>query len=223
MKQWFAQFKFLNGEHGWIYQVVIVIAATLVVDLVQRFVVNQLEKRADGTGSPWDDSLMLAVRKPISLFLWVLGITLALEVAGFHAQNAVTAYVPQIRTVGVIASLGWFLLRWIRKAEGILLQRGGQLGDHRLDITTVQALRKLGSLAVWVVMAIVTLQTLGFNLSAVLTVGGIGGVALGFASRDVVANFFGGLMVYITQPFRVGDWIRSPDRNIEGTVEEIGW
>ena len=30
-------------------------------------------------------------------------------------------------------------------------------------------------------------------------------------------------MVYLDRPFAVGDWIRSPDRNIEGTVEKIGW
>ncbi|MCZ7656046.1 MAG: mechanosensitive ion channel family protein [Rhodocyclaceae bacterium] len=37
--------------------------------------------------------------------------------------------------------------------------------------------------------------------------------------RDLLANFFGGLMVYLDRPFAIGDWIRSPDRNIEGTVE----
>jgi len=29
--------------------------------------------------------------------------------------------------------------------------------------------------------------------------------------------------VYLDRPFAIGDWIRSPDRNIEGTVEDIGW
>jgi len=46
---------------------------------------------------------------------------------------------------------------------------------------------------------------------------------VGFAARDLLANFFGGLMIYMDRPFSVGDWIRSPDRNIEGTVEKIGW
>jgi MscS family membrane protein len=46
---------------------------------------------------------------------------------------------------------------------------------------------------------------------------------VGFAARDLLANFFGGLMIYMDRPFSVGDWVRSPDRNIEGTVEEIGW
>ena len=57
----------------------------------------------------------------------------------------------------------------------------------------------------------------------VLAFGGIGGIAVGFAAKDLLANFFGGLMVYLDRPFVVGDWVRSPDKEIEGTVEEIGW
>ena len=42
-------------------------------------------------------------------------------------------------------------------------------------------------------------------------------------AKDLLANFFGGLTIYLDRPFKVGDWIRSPDREIEGTVENIGW
>ena len=67
------------------------------------------------------------------------------------------------------------------------------------------------------------MQALGYSISGVLAFGGIGGIAVGFAAKDLLANFFGGLMIYLDRPFSVGDWIRSPDKNIEGTVEEIGW
>ena len=70
---------------------------------------------------------------------------------------------------------------------------------------------------------LVMLQTLGFSISGVLAFGGVGGIAIGFAAKDLLANFFGGLMIYLDRPFVVGDWINSPDRNIEGTVEDIGW
>ena len=49
------------------------------------------------------------------------------------------------------------------------------------------------------------------------------GLAVGFAAKDLLANFFGGLMIYMDRPFNVGEWIRSPDKEIEGTVEKIGW
>jgi len=61
------------------------------------------------------------------------------------------------------------------------------------------------------------------SISGVLAFGGIGGIAVGFAAKDLLANFFGGLVIYMDRPFKVGDWIRSPDRDIEGTVVKIGW
>ena len=56
-----------------------------------------------------------------------------------------------------------------------------------------------------------------------LTFGGVGGLIVGLAAKDLLSNFFGGMMIYFDRPFKVGDWIRSPDRQIEGTVERIGW
>ena len=67
------------------------------------------------------------------------------------------------------------------------------------------------------------LQTFGFSISGVLALGGVGGIAIGFAARSLLANFFGALMIFLDRPFSVGDWIRSPDQSIEGTVEFIGW
>ena len=46
---------------------------------------------------------------------------------------------------------------------------------------------------------------------------------MGFASKDLLANFFGATLLYLDKPFEVGDWIRSPDINIEGDVESISW
>ena len=78
-------------------------------------------------------------------------------------------------------------------------------------------------LSVLITAVLVGLQSLGFSVSGVLAFGGIGGIAVGFAAKDLLANFFGAMMIYFDRPFAVGDWIRSSDRNIEGTVEEIGW
>jgi MscS family membrane protein len=68
-----------------------------------------------------------------------------------------------------------------------------------------------------------TMQTLGFSISGILAFGGVGGIAVGFAAKDLLSNFFGGLMIFLDRPFAVGEWICSPDRSIEGTVEKIGW
>ena len=82
---------------------------------------------------------------------------------------------------------------------------------------------RLLRLSVLITAGLVILQTLGISVTGVVAFGGIGGIAIGFAAQDLLANFFGGLIVYLDRPFSVGDWIRSPDREIEGTVEDIGW
>lgn len=92
-----------------------------------------------------------------------------------------------------------------------------------VDHTTVDALSKLGHLIVVVTAILTLLQALGFSVSGLLAAGGIGGIAIGFAAKDILANFFGGLTIYTDRPFVVGDWIRSPDKDIEGTVEKISW
>jgi MscS family membrane protein len=122
----------------------------------------------------------------------------------------------------VVACLTWFLIRFISRAEKNLVASSSD-GGREYDRTTMDAIAKLLRASVVITAVLVTMQTLGFSISGVLAFGGIGGIAVGFAAKDLLANFFGGLMIYLDRPFAVGDWIRSPDRNIEGTVEKIGW
>lgn len=66
-------------------------------------------------------------------------------------------------------------------------------------------------------------ERLGIGFSGLLAFGGIGGIAIGVAGKDILGNIFSGVMLYFDRPFSIGDWISSPDRQIEGTVSEIGW
>jgi MscS family membrane protein len=92
-----------------------------------------------------------------------------------------------------------------------------------MDYTTVNAVSKLSRAVVIITAVLIAMQSLGYSISGVLAFGGVGGIAVGFAAKDLLANFFGGFIIHLDRPFKVGDWVRSPDRNIEGTVEHIGW
>jgi MscS family membrane protein len=118
--------------------------------------------------------------------------------------------------------VGWFLFRLIREAEAKYLERHLREGTGA-DQTTIEAIGKLLRISVVITFGLVAMQSIGVNISGLLAFGGIGGLAIGFAAKDMLANFFGGLTIYLDRPFAVGDWIRSPDRAIEGTVEQIGW
>jgi MscS family membrane protein len=209
-------------DENWIIQVFIVVFVTALINWIQKRVVTKLISRLKRTWTNWDHALFIAAQKPLTLLIWILGLTLAAEIIKAQTESAVFGVIAPIREVGVIVVIAWFMVRFISSAERILFEKK-QLKGEDFDQTTADAVAKLLRVSVIITAGLVILQTLGYSISGVLAFGGIGGIAVGFAARDLLANFFGGLMIYMDRPFDVGDWVRSPDREIEGSVEKIGW
>ncbi len=203
-------------------QVFIVVFATLLFDFMQKRVVRRLERRIEATRILWDDALYYALRRPLSMLIWLLGITFAAEIVGRKTGAAIFEVINPARDVGVIVLFSWFLFRFIQAMETNIILKAERKGET-VDRTTVDAIGKLLRLSVLITAVLMAMQSLGFSISGILAFGGVGGIAVGFAAKDLLSNFFGGLMVFLDRPFAVGDWIRSPDRSIEGTVEKIGW
>lgn len=215
-------FQVFQGHWGWIAQVFVVVFGALLLDMVQKRILRRLQQRFATTASLWDDALVEASLKPLSLLIWLLGIAFAAEIVGQATEAPIFALVGPLRDIGVVAIIAWALTRLIHVVELRLIARQTRDGKP-IDRTTVDAVSKLLRVTVFITASLIVLQTLGFSVSGVLAFGGIGGIAVGFAAKDLLANFFGGLMIYLDRPFSVGDWIRSPDREMEGTVEKIGW
>lgn len=91
------------------------------------------------------------------------------------------------------------------------------------DPTSARMVSRILKLAIFLIIVMIFGEHFGIGLSGLLAFGGIGGIAIGVAGKDVLSNLFSGVMLYYDRPFSIGDWISSPDRNIEGTVVEIGW
>ena len=208
----------VDGEWIWISKVFIVVLLTAVANfLVKRFLARILVTISQ-TATNWDDVVLKALTRPLTWMVWLVGLDIAVDIIFNETQNQLFALPNLLRDVGVLVCLTWFLLGLIRGAEREFAER-----SDRVDKTTAEAISKLLRLAVMITAGLVIMQTLGFSVSGILAMGGVGGIALGFAAKDMLANFFGGLMIYLDRPFAIGDWIRSPDRDIEGTVESIGW
>lgn len=217
---WLGELK----EWGASLQVFGIILAVLLANFIQRRFIAKLHSKLERTKNPWDDAFVDALSKPLSYLFWVVGLSFAIDV--FKAQKDVPAAVFEavtpLRSVAIIAIIVWFLIRVIKRVEeNLVLER--EKSDKPIDKTTVDAIGKLVKISVFITGVLMALQTLGFSISGILAFGGVGGVAVGFAAKDLLANFFGALVIYLDRPFAVGDWIRSPDKQIEGTVENIGW
>ena len=215
--------QFSLQNYPWIWQVFPVVLLTLFANHFARFIMDRLEKQFKKTHNLWDDALFEAAKSPLSYLIWLMGFAWVIAILELQSDAAIFSFFSPLLDILVIALLTWFLLRLVHQIEQRLINRPSKSADDSVDPTTVHALGKLVRTAVFITASLVVLQSMGYSVSGVLAFGGIGGIAVGFAAKDLLANFFGGLMVYMDRPFAIGDWIRSPDKQIEGTVEHIGW
>ncbi|WP_347329603.1 mechanosensitive ion channel family protein [Marinimicrobium locisalis] len=217
-KQWLVDLA--DQEQLWVLHAFGIVLGTLVLAWVVAFILKRLEKKADKNNAMWLMMLFEAGRPPIKVLIWLIGISWASYLTHQGTDIELMGVVKVVRQVGTVLLLVWFLVRFIRLGEKAFLHpRKGDPGDP----TTVGAVSKLLRATVVVTAVLVIMQSLGYSISGVLAFGGVGGIAMGFAAKDMLANFFGGLTIYMDRPFAVGDWVRSPDQNIEGVVENIGW
>jgi len=79
---------------------------------------------------------------------------------------------------------------------------------------------KILNFIIFVMGLLMILHFAGVNLTAVLSGLGIGGLAVAFAAKDTISNFFGTLSVLFSDVFSQGDWIEI--NGMEGVVVEIG-
>lgn len=222
LESWLSRLTGGDATLTLVLQVFVVVTVVVVGNFLLRRLLDRLATRSALTTNPWDEALVQAARRPLPLLAWIVGLAFAARIVQSEADVTLFEAIDPVRTIGVIVCLTWFLVRLIANMQAALLQRQIARGET-VDRTTVDAIGKLLRVSVLITAVLVGLQSLGFSISGVLAFGGIGGIAVGFAAKDLLANFFGGLMVYLDRPFAVGEWIRSPDQQIEGTVEEIGW
>jgi small-conductance mechanosensitive channel len=96
--------------------------------------------------------------------------------------------------------------------------------DKDKDIREIQqrvrGVSTFNNIVIWALGIIFLISNLGFNITAVLTGLGIGGVALALASQNIFRDLFNYFVIFFDQPFQIGDFIIIGDK--PGTIEKIG-
>ena len=212
----------LTGEqYLWVFELFLIVLVALSLGFFLNRLIDRLEFQAARTKSVWDDALIEACRRPAIWLVWILGVNFAASIAAQKMNSPLQGLIDPINRLALIFLGSLFVVRFIKRAERNLLHPDYM--TKPIDETTVRAVGKLLRGAVIITAVLISMQLFGYSISGLLAFGGIGGIAMGFAAKDLLANFFGGLMIYLDRPFSVGEWIRSPDQEIEGMVEDIGW
>lgn len=127
-------------------------------------------------------------------------------------ESAITV-VPGVLAAVLVLGLFWLLATTLRATMRVVFHH---IVDDR---TTENLIKQLTYYSVWLLGVVIAAGALGFDPTTVVAGLGLTGVALGFALRDILSNFFSGILILLTRPFEIGDQIVIGD--IEGNVERI--
>jgi small conductance mechanosensitive channel len=106
---------------------------------------------------------------------------------------------------------------WLIKKIKVLLARGFE--RRETDAGIASFVQSIVSIALTIVLIIITVGTLGIDTSSIAALLTGGGLAIGLALNGTVQNFAGGLMILVFKPFKAGDYIEMEGH--AGTVTEV--
>ncbi len=201
----------------------ITIAVVWLINLVVHKILQRIVQRPGNADAVWKRSIFGALDRPFRWAMWIIGATLVVNflLVGRDLPLIARAF-PLLRDLAVILVMAWFLMGIVRRVEHDMLAAGHD-PERLADPMAIDAVGKLARVAIVVLAILMAMPVLGFSISAILAFGGVGGIAVGFAAQGLVANLFGGLTVYASRPFKVGEWITIPGTEVAGQVQSIGW
>ena len=194
----------------------VLLLLAIIAHVALGVILKQIKKRTGSTKTQLDDNLINALSAPLKLLIWYGWIYYSLH--ELKAEILTLGKVVEYVDIAPIFILTWGILRLISSIESFMLEKEGNV-----DKDSVRLFTRLIKMLIVFAIVLGVAQYFGYSATSILTLGGVGGIVLGFAAKDMLANIFGGLMIQMDKPFSTGDWIRTTDKSIEGVVEKIGW
>jgi small-conductance mechanosensitive channel len=200
----------------WAIALGIMLAVIAGLFLLRQFAVVRIRALSLRTNTRIDDLIADVLAHTRTFFIVAVGVNVA------QAWLAIPpVWSGRLRTVLVVLFFLQVAL-WGTAAAKFLLERyrNEKLETDRGAASMIGALQFLIILLVWSVVALLALDNLGVNVTALVAGLGVGGIAIALAVQNILGDLFASLAIILDKPFVVGDFINVDDR--VGTVEHIG-
>lgn len=198
---------------------------TLILLFLKNKIINFVLALSKKTSTIYDELLLYSIKTPASFLIIFTYLLLVTEMLASESSISLPYTLSTMLYLLVIISLSWSFIRGFNfylTAKPYIKYLSTE-DDATLVSETYEIVIRVLKILVIIITALLIMQELGLSISGLLAFGGVGGLIVGLAAKDLLSNFFGGMMIFFDRPFRVGEFIKSPDRNIEGIVEKIGW
>lgn len=185
--------------------------------LVHLLMVRGLKRLARSTESTVDDEVVDALRRPVFLFVLLLGAVESTRIAGLSPRLVHYAGGTFYSLMVAIAGLAAIRLSNLLTEKALL--RAADMTGLGKDV--IPFLENVWKIVIVVAVVMFILSIWDVSVTPLLASAGIAGVAVALAAKDTLSNFFGGISVFVDRPYKVGDYIVL-DNGDRGEVVEIG-
>ncbi len=214
MNNWDSIF-FGNPLKDWAIALSIMIASFAAILIFNKIFISWFKKWAAKSENTFDDFVIQAIQKFIVPFLYYLSLFFAIHYLTFTTQ------VSNIMRVAMLFITSYFILRFITAAISytifnVLDKQENSDSKQRQANGLIIILKSI----VWILGLVFLLNNLGYNVTAIITGLGIGGIAIALAAQAILGDIFSYFVIFFDKPFEIGDFITVGDK--VGTVEYIG-
>jgi MscS family membrane protein len=208
------------GNELWKYLIsIIYLLLAFYVAKLMDFLARAWLRRFAGTGPTTFEHLVVELLNgPIKVVVFVIFLHIGLSAVQWPPRVALIT--GKCFTLIAAGALTYMALNFVDVAISQWRRKASADKDTGFDESLVPTIRKCFKIFLLIVAVLVTAQNLGVNVTAALASLSIGGLAVGLAAQDTLANLFGAVAVFVDKPFRIGDSIRMD--STEGVVESIG-
>jgi MscS family membrane protein len=207
-----------NTVGEWLLGFAIIIGSVLLGRLVYWITGNVVRKLTAKTKTNFDDILIDMLEEPLSFAVSILGIWYGLD--SLNLPDVAHVWINRIYYLLIIFNVAWLVNRILDALIQEYIVPLVEASESDLDDQLLPILKKGIHAAVWIMAIIVGLNNAGYDVGALIAGLGIGGLALALAAQDTVANLFGGITIFVDQPFTINDHIKI--NAFEGIIEEVG-
>ncbi|MDD2773237.1 MAG: mechanosensitive ion channel family protein [Elusimicrobiales bacterium] len=180
----------------------------------EKVALSRLQRMAEKTDWEGDD-IIIASLKGVTLLWFIL--------LGFYCAASAADLAPKVFLL-VHKTL---LVVWLLSATAALSKIATGFvrlysGKGRGALPSTSILTNITRIAVFVLGALIMLQSLGISITPLLTALGVGGLAVALALQDTLTNLFAGVQILLSRQVAPGDYVKL-DSDFEGTITDVNW
>lgn len=206
-----------NAIAQYMWAIIILIVTYFGIKIVYYLVAKVILALTQKTKTQLDDLLVHALKAPVVLAVFLLGLKYAINILTFG--EGFNKIFSSIMFILWVFNISWFLIRLINSFLMNYIHPLTKKSTSKLDDTLYPVIKIVVNFIIYALAITVTLQNLGIQITGLMAGLGLGGLAFALAAQDLLSNTFAGGAILIDKPFKIGDRLKVEGQ--DGFVRKI--